>query len=116
MGCVLLMKLPNAGGAVVDIRKLRDYVLSSDHRRGRHKARVFAATLGLTVEHADQLRSALLAAAREGDAIVGDTDEYGQRFMLDFLMTGPNGTATVRSRWIVRRDEDFPRLSTCFVL
>jgi hypothetical protein len=107
---------PHSGSAAVDIRKLRDYVLSPDHRRGRHKARVFAATLGLTVEHADRLRSALLAAAREGDAVAGDRDEFGQRFVLDFVMTGPNGTATVRSSWIVRRGEDFPRLASCFVL
>jgi len=116
MGRVSVMKLPNSESAAVDIRKLRDYVLSPDHRRGRHKARVFAATLGLTVEHADRLRSALLAAAREGDAVAGGIDEFGQRFVLDFVMTGPNGTATVRSSWIVRRGEDFPRLASCFVL
>ncbi len=68
------------------------------------------------MEHADQLRSALLAAAREGDAVAGDRDEFGQRFVLDFVMTGPKGTATVRSSWIVRRGEDFPRLASCFVL
>ncbi len=34
------MKLPNAENAVVEIAKLRDYCLSEDHLRGRHKARV----------------------------------------------------------------------------
>lgn len=38
------MKLPNGDRAVVDIVKLTDYCLSTTHPRGRHKARVFAAT------------------------------------------------------------------------
>jgi hypothetical protein len=40
------MKLPNAGQAIVDIAKLRDYSLSPTHEEGKHKARVFAAALG----------------------------------------------------------------------
>jgi hypothetical protein len=33
------MKLPNPKRAVVDIAKLRDYILNPEHPRGRHKAR-----------------------------------------------------------------------------
>ena len=42
------MILPNAASAFLDIRKLTDYVLDSDHSLGRHKARVFKAALGIT--------------------------------------------------------------------
>jgi hypothetical protein len=42
------MRLPNGDQAIVEIVKLRDYCLSPTHPRGRHKARVFAAVLGLT--------------------------------------------------------------------
>jgi hypothetical protein len=42
------MQLPNGANAIVDIRKLRDYCLNPDNPRGSNKARVFAATLGLT--------------------------------------------------------------------
>ena len=73
------MKLPNPERAVVDIKKLRDYCLNSEHRRGRHKARVFASVLGLTIDDAEKLREALLAAAQDGDAILGEQDGYGQR-------------------------------------
>ena len=34
------MKLPYGAHAVVDIAKLRDYCLSAEHPRGRHKARL----------------------------------------------------------------------------
>jgi hypothetical protein len=110
------MKLPNPERAIVDMAKLRGYCLNANHRRGRHKARVFAAALGLTVENAELLRDALLTAAQTYDARPAETIEYGQLYMLDFQMNGPAGEAMVRSGWIVRMAEDFPRLTSCFVL
>ena len=110
------MKLPNAKRAVVDIEKLRNYCLSPEHRRGCHKARVFKASLGITLEHAEDLRKALLAAALKHDATPLENDEYGRRYMVDFLAHGPSGQAMVRSSWIIRRGEDFPRLTSCYVL
>ena len=110
------MKLPGGDGAIVDIAKLRDYCLDPQHPRGRHKARVFAATLGLAQTDADFLREALLVAAREADALVGEPDEYGDRFTVDFELNQGNRQAVIRSAWIVLRDEKTPRLTSCFVL
>ncbi|MBI1832539.1 MAG: hypothetical protein HYR84_13950 [Planctomycetes bacterium] len=110
------MKLPNGDRAVVDIVMLTDYCLSPTHPRGRHKARVFAATLGLTATLADLLRDALLAAAGTEEATPSDQDEFGQRYVVDFTVKGPNGEALVRSTWIIRIGEDFPRLTSCYVL
>lgn len=110
------MKLPNSENAVVEIAKLRDYCLNEDHLRGRHKAKVFAAALGLTVEHAADLQAALVHAVKTEDAVGTNQDEYGQRCVLDFTMKGPTGEAPVRSSWIVRTGEDFPRLTSCYVL
>jgi hypothetical protein len=112
----LTVKLPNPERAVVDIRKLRDYCLNPEHRRGCHKARVFAASLGLTAADADYLREALLTAVRERDAEPAEADEYGKRYVIDFMAGGPAGRAAVRSLWIIRRGEDAPRLTSCFVL
>ena len=110
------MKLPNPERAVVEIAKLRDYCLNPRHARGRFKARVFASALGLGIEHADLLRRALLDAALTAEATLGERDDFGQRYVLDFEMAGPRGRATVRSCWIVLAREDFPRLTTCYVL
>ncbi len=110
------MKLPNPERAVVDIHKLRNYCLSPDHRRGCHKSRVFAASLGLTVDDAHYLREALLAAVRDNDAVAAEHDEYGMRYVIDFMASGPAGQATIRSAWILRQGEDFPRLTSCYVL
>ena len=96
--------------------KLRDYILSPQHPRGKHKARVFASALQIGQSDADFLRTELLRAALTGLAFRDETDSYGQRFTLDFECIRDNRSAVVRSSWIVLTGEDFPRLITCFVL
>ncbi len=111
------MRLPNGDRAMVDIRKLREYCLSTTHRRGRHKARVFEGALGLTARDAEVLRTALLQAARTGDTVKsGEHDSHGRRYILDFPWTWLGRQATIRSAWIIRPNEDFPRLTSCYVL
>lgn len=111
-----MTKLPHSHDAIVEVRKLRDYCLSLYHPRGRNKARVFSSVLGLTAEDAEKLRDALLSAALSEEASIGESDQYGDRYVLDFEMKTDAGTATVRSAWIVRREEEFPRLTSCWVL
>jgi hypothetical protein len=110
------MKLPGCEAAVVEIAKLRDYCLDPRHPRGRHKARVFLSALGLGQRDANYLRTALLDAAREGDAVAGESDDYGDRYTIDFKVIRGSREATVRSAWILPHDEPAPRLTSCFVL
>jgi hypothetical protein len=113
---VSVPKLPNAESAVVELRKLHDYCLSEEHPRGKHKARVFASALGLAVQDAPELREALLWAARLEEATSTEADEYGRRYVLDFEMSTEAGSAAIRSAWIVRSGENFPRFTSCWVL
>jgi uncharacterized protein DUF6883 len=108
------MKMPSGDAALVDLRKLTGYCLNPEHPRGKHKARVFAA-LGFTAENADKLRAALLIAAAMGDAEPALSDQFGDRYMLQFEIEGPLANGVVRSTWIVRRGESAPRLTSCFV-
>lgn len=108
--------LPNGDRAVVEIDKLAEYCLNPEHPRGRHKARVFAAAVGFTSDHATELQQALVDAARTQPAVPTDQDDFGRRFVIDFPLRGPKGTAQVRSSWIIRANEDFPRLTSCDVL
>jgi hypothetical protein len=111
------MKLPGGDRAVVELAKLTDYCLDETHPRGRHKARVFAARLGLDRADAALLRGELLrAAAKSPDAVEGATDGFGRRFTLDLVVAGPKGSGVVRSAWIARTGEDFPRLTSCYLL
>ena len=109
------MLLPNGERAIVDPRKLREYCLNPHNARGKHKARVFAAVLGITAAEASQLRAKLLEIARTGDAEIGELDLYGQRYTIDFEMETAVGKATVRSGWIILHGKPVPRLTTCYV-
>jgi hypothetical protein len=111
------VKLPNGTQAIVELAKLTEYCLDPEHPRGRHKARVFVSRLGLAQQDASVLRVALLEAAETSDeAREGPIDGFGQRYVLDFVMQGPKGSAVFRSAWIIRHGEDFPRFTSCYVL
>jgi len=110
------MKLPNVNRAIIEIEKLRDYCLSSSHPRGRHKARVFLTVLGITADDAEELKQEILSAILVNDATPTERDEYGQRFVVDFSMKRQGKDAIIRSSWIVLKGEDYPRLTSCYVL
>lgn len=110
------MKLPHGEQAFIDLAKLRDYSLSGSHPEGKHKARVFAATLGLDHRDADWLRDALLSAAITQECRMGIQTDFGQRFVVDFQVQRGVLEARIRSAWIIRTNENFPRLTTCYVL
>lgn len=111
-----IMNIPNADHAIIDIEKLRYYCLNLDHPRGKHKARFFEAMLGLTANDAEELRQTLLNIVRTHEAVMVDQDKYGKRYVIDFTMKRSIRTARVRSSWIIRNDEDFPRLTSCYIL
>ncbi|NHC34822.1 DUF6883 domain-containing protein [Scytonema millei] len=110
------MQIPNAENAVVDIRKLRDYCLSLEHEKGKHKARLFLSALGITADNAEELRQLLLEAVKIHKAQLGRQDEFGQRYTLDFPLEWQNRSAIVRSGWIVEPDSKIPKLTTCYPL
>jgi hypothetical protein len=108
--------IPNGQKAVVDIRKLRDYCLSPNHDDGKHKARLFATTLGMTAADAEALRLILLDIVMTHTAKLGRLDEFGQRYAIDFSLEWGNRSATLRSGWIIEHGSDIPRLTTCYPL
>ena len=79
------MKLPNAEFAIVDLEKLINYCLNPEHPRGKHKARVIEAACGITAENAETMRSQLLEAAVENEAVPLLEDTHGRRYVIEFL-------------------------------
>jgi hypothetical protein len=110
------VKLPNSKRALIDPLKLMGYSLNPEHDEGRHKAHLFESLLGIKRSNADLLLRALQQAAVAEDAVLGKMDRYGQRYVIDFDFTGPDGRATIRSAWIVRSGQNFPRLVSCYIL
>lgn len=110
------MLIPNAENAVVDIRKLRNYCLNSDHDEGKHKARLFSSIIGMTAENAEDLCQILLEVVKTHEAKLGRRDDFGQRYTLDFPLEWQNKSATIRTGWIIEHDSNIPRLTTCYPL
>ena len=97
------VKLPNSEKAFVDITKLKNYSLNPEHESGGHKARVFRAALGLTLDDAEWLRVELLRIAREGDAPIGELSPFGQKYVIDSELTYHERIAIVRTAWIIEK-------------
>jgi hypothetical protein len=110
------MKLPNGDRAVVEIEKLRDYSLDPVHADGKHKARVFAAALGIGRSQAEWLRDEVLRFAQTAECELGRKTDFGQRYVMQTALSYRNRTTRVRVVWNIRPDEDFPRMITCFVV
>jgi len=110
------MKLPGGDKALVDLEKLTNYCLSPVHPRGKHKARVFQSACGLTEENAEFMLQQLLDAAEQGEAVETSVDAFGRRYMIECVIAGPTGRALVRTAWIIRRNEDYPRFVSAYVI
>ena len=78
---------------------------------------MFESALGITLANKEVLADVLLVAAKNSDDFVPlDDNGFGETYVLRFRLTTEKGSATVLSAWIVRRNEDFPRLTTCFIV
>ena len=110
------MNLPNGQRADLGT-KIEDYVLNPTHWEGRHKARVFESVLGITLGNQQVLREAILAAAVHSEEVeaLGDNG-HGMVYVLRFSLTTANRTAIILTAWIIRYEEDFPGLITCYIL
>lgn len=108
------MRLPNRKRVLVDLVKLREYSLNPDYQSGGHKARVFRAALGLTLDDAEWLRAEVIKIATESDAVIGEPSPFGQKYVIDAWVFGAR-SAIVRTAWIIENGTDFPRLVSCYV-
>ncbi|MEH1840514.1 MAG: DUF6883 domain-containing protein [Nostoc sp.] len=71
------MKLPNGEQAEISVQKLIGYCLNPKHPSGKHKAKVFASILRITLENADVLRKFIQIAAVAGEVVQQSTTQFG---------------------------------------
>ena len=62
------------------------------------------------------LRRALLEAAASNEVETQTDSGFGVTYVLRSRLTTVKGTGIVLSVWIIRRGEDFPRLTTCYIV
>jgi hypothetical protein len=108
------VQLPGVENAVVEPRKLRDYLLSPSHHEGAPKAAFFA-SLGYTHESWHVLARDLRFLAEEADAENAGVTGYGRKYVVRGRLRTPSGhEAEIASVWIILLDEDFPRFVTAY--
>jgi hypothetical protein len=112
------MKLPKGEQVKPEqiISKLITYTLKTDHKDGQHKARLFKSKLGIALDNKDILVEALIKIAKDNDYVFTQNSQYGQKYVIDFDLTTSKGTSKIRSAWIIRSEEDYPRLTTVYPL
>lgn len=100
----------------IDPRKLTNYALDPNSPKGANKAIVFRAALGFTLENYTPLLAQISASAMDAEAIIGELDEYGQRYRVDLEIIGIEGQRKiVRTGWIVEEGSDIARLTTAYI-
>ena len=108
------MKLPNGDRAESPLQKLIGYSLNPEHPSGKHKARVFASVLGITIENADTLRELIQTAAVEGEVVQQDTTPFGQLFKVDWTVLDTQ-EVQLRTIWEITSTNPNPRLVSAFI-
>ncbi len=99
--------------------KLLQYTLNFHHSEGQHKARVFKSALNIEKFNYHLLETALIHALEEAikynSLILLETNQYGQKYRLNFTIQNDNKYAPICSIWMHRNNEDCVRLVTCYV-
>ena len=108
------------GVSVFDVyipkEKFTDYLLSPIHSVGKHKAKVFKAALGYTIDNWEDLLDNILDNFDETKLIETERIKAGIKYNCIMNLTGPNGnTCPVKTTWILRPETDTYQLVTAIV-
>lgn len=110
------MQLPNSQRAVVERRKVVEYLLNRAHPDGAGKAAFFA-RFGFGPQEWERFAEALRRHGRGCSVTKTVESAYGTRYSVDGLLETPGGRRpTIRTVWIVARGERNPRLITAHPL
>lgn len=110
------MQLPNLQEAAVPWKKVTDYLLSTEHEKGRHKAAFFLRH-GFTSAKPQELVDALLNHARTYPVSKEEPSPFGTRYVIEGRIKSPDGRdPRVRAVWFVGAGATTPRFATAYPL
>jgi hypothetical protein len=78
---------------------------------GQRQISDYVTAAGLTARDAGLLETQIRDGVKNGTPVVGGSDQHGQRWSVDVPVSGPAGTTTVRTDWIMVAGSDQPRLA-----
>ena len=107
------MKLPNRHQA--DLGNKRDnYCLNPNHQKGKNKATLVQNRLGINLSNANILKKAIKQAGINESVAIHKVNEYGTHYNMNFLLKTDVGESLILVAWIIRINENFPRLTNCY--
>jgi hypothetical protein len=108
------MRLPNVDLAIVEDRKITQYLLSEGHEDGHGKAEFFKA-FGFCLQAPEVLIQALKDLALNADVSNVQASPHGTKYVVEGQIQAPDGSAPViKTIWIIESGETRPRLVTAF--
>lgn len=108
------MRLPNAEQAVVEERKITEYLLNEMHPDGASKAR-FGRSFGFSTARWRDLAEPLLELARRSEVLEAAETSRGWRDVVRCQIRTPVGRRpTMRTVWDLERGSSAPRLIAAF--
>jgi hypothetical protein len=108
------MRLPNAEKAIIERRKLTEYLLSETHPTGRFKAQFFK-KLGFEQANVEKFEEWLRSIALNESVTEVVSSPYGVKYIVDAQITIPSAERVrVRTVWIVEWNDDRPRFVTAY--
>ena len=104
--------LRNYAAAYIPDDKIRRYALGDPHKRRPFEALGYSKEVG----NWEELRERIKEALPFYPARLVKSSRWGEIFRVDHPLPGPSGEeAPIRTGWIYRVGEDFPRLTTLYV-
>lgn len=108
------MRLPNAEKALIERRKLTEYLLSETHPAGRFKAQFFK-KLGFDQASVEQFEEWLRAIALNEPVTEIVSSPYGVKYIVDGQVTTPSAEQmTIRKVWLIEHGDERPRFVTAY--
>lgn len=111
-----MVLLPQHENAIIAIEKLEEYCLNPNHPTGKNKALVFKSVYGIRQSDAYFLKQCILEEIYNYRAVLNRTDIFGKRYFVDIKIRNLNDSNYIRTCWIIKSNENFPQLTTCYVL
>jgi hypothetical protein len=109
----LLPRIPNATAASTTREKLQRYLLNSNHRRGKHKAKVINSVLGYHYENWHLLSDKIYYAVQNSPVVNITKTQYGIKYETHITIKGEKGRSLLlRTIWQFDNGSQIPRLVT----
>jgi hypothetical protein len=105
------VRLPGGDNVRIEDRKVRSYLLSKTHPVGRFKARVFGSA-GFTESTMEAFVSEIRLLAAAGEVSGVEDTEFGRKYTVPGVLTGPVGAVQVITVWIEEPGQPAVRLVT----